>query len=756
MIKRKSTKQALLGSLVVLLLCVSMLVGTTYAWFTDSVTSAGNKIEAGTLSLDLSLFNENSGEYESIKESKTPIFNYDKWEPGYTEVKLLEVENEGTLALKWMAKFVSSNKLSELADVIEVYVLPSSSKLTTIPADRDEIETANYRKVGTVKDFVNTIEETTTGNLVAGAKAYLGIALVMPENAPNKYQGMDLGGSFDIKLLATQYSYEKDSFGEQYDEGASFYGYAKNAKALFSLMKNDPDADINLVGTINGETSDAPFGEKLKTEYTWLSNNSSLSGGKIVADEGEVFGVYVSNNAKELGSTIINDTKFEGNSESLVYIQASSSYEEGEGNVVLNSVSVKANGGSGIYAEYADNGLILNNCKVEQSGIASGNDAHFETALAAANGSVVTVNGGSYKSSRWAVRTFGSKKSTVIINGGSFEGKLMAGGSDEIIINKGTFSEKPEGNGVIVCGELSEDGGKWEVKPYSVETDLELSEKLSAGKSIKLGADIETASEIVIEKDTYIDLGGNTLSCPNESAFKTDGEATVSIKNGSIKSGEYSALVFGDSKLYAEEVVFDSKYGFSMNGSKTTEKSYAEFNNCEFHISSAYNAAYISAKGTYKFKNCLLEGGSGVLIRSGDVLLENCEIIANGYMGKGKKQPAFYANYEISAETDTLKDGIAYWDRSKSELSTGDPVAIIDNSGSGYDLKSVTIKGCRFEIVNSVKIDGESVPAGYAVRYLNRDPENGSAKLTFEDNYADGKALKKGEKGYVYSYYDCQ
>jgi hypothetical protein len=125
-------------------------------------------------------------------------------------------------------------------------------------------------------------------------------------------------------------------------------------------------------------------------------------------------------------------------------------------------------------------------------------------------------------------------------------------------------------------------------------------------------------------------------------------------------------------------------------------------------------------------------------------------------MGKGKKQPAFYANYEISAETETLKDGIAYWDRSKSELSTGYPVAIIDNSGSGYDLKSVTIKGCRFEIVNSVKIDGESVPAAYAVRYLNRDPENGSAKLTFEDNYADGKALKKGGKGYVYSYYDCQ
>ena len=120
MTKTKSTKHALIMSVMALFLCFTMLLGTTFAWFTDSVTSAGNKIMSGTLKVDLELLDKESGTWNSIKEDKTALFNNDKWEPGYTEVKMLKVENEGTLALKWKAKFVSASKLGELADVIDV------------------------------------------------------------------------------------------------------------------------------------------------------------------------------------------------------------------------------------------------------------------------------------------------------------------------------------------------------------------------------------------------------------------------------------------------------------------------------------------------------------------------------------------------------------------------------------------------------------------------------------------------------------
>ena len=48
----KNKKMALLHSVIALLLCVSMLVGSTFAWFTDSVKTGINTIAAGVLDVD--------------------------------------------------------------------------------------------------------------------------------------------------------------------------------------------------------------------------------------------------------------------------------------------------------------------------------------------------------------------------------------------------------------------------------------------------------------------------------------------------------------------------------------------------------------------------------------------------------------------------------------------------------------------------------------------------------------------------------
>ena len=53
MMNKKSTKRSLLLSALSLVLCLSMLVGTTFAWFTDSVTSGKNRIVAGNLDVEL-------------------------------------------------------------------------------------------------------------------------------------------------------------------------------------------------------------------------------------------------------------------------------------------------------------------------------------------------------------------------------------------------------------------------------------------------------------------------------------------------------------------------------------------------------------------------------------------------------------------------------------------------------------------------------------------------------------------------------
>ena len=242
-----STKKSFLTSIVALVLCLTMFLGTTFAWFTDMVTSSGNIIQSGSLKIDLELLDKESGKWNSIKESKSPLFDYDKWEPGYVDVKVLKVENEGTLALKWKAMFVSDEQLSALADVIDVYVLPfgvGDGADAKYPADRN---LDGYTKVGTLKDFVNTIESTTYGNLKAGESAYLGIALKMQDEAGNEYQELSLG-KFNIKIVATQMANESDSFGNDYDANAEWPNLENGYAASTAI-----DAGNLMLGALTSE-----------------------------------------------------------------------------------------------------------------------------------------------------------------------------------------------------------------------------------------------------------------------------------------------------------------------------------------------------------------------------------------------------------------------------------------------------------------------------------------------------------------------
>lgn len=245
MTKRKSTKRALLLSALSLLMCVSMLIGSTFAWFTDSVTSAGNKIQAGNLILDLELLDKETG-WKSIKKNQDALFTYEKWEPGYTDVKILKIENEGNLALKWYAQFVSGEKVSDLADVIDVYVCPSATELDY--PDSFDAMFPDYIHAGTLKEFINTIEKTTYGYLEGKSEAYLGIALHMQEAADNKYQNLTIG-EFDIRILATQNTVEEDSFDNQYDKEAQYPSFVDKLEEdptydwYFSTIEADPNAE---------------------------------------------------------------------------------------------------------------------------------------------------------------------------------------------------------------------------------------------------------------------------------------------------------------------------------------------------------------------------------------------------------------------------------------------------------------------------------------------------------------------------------
>ena len=231
----KSTKRALVSSILALFLCFAMLLGTTYAWFTDSVSSDENIIKSGTL--DVEMFyaegTEDPANAEWIDASKKAIFNYDKWEPGYAEAKHIKVTNEGTLALKYQMRVIANGVVSVLADVIDVYYFDEAVALT-----RDNLTEAV--KLGTLREvltvsYAKNLETTISGNLAEGESKSITLVFKMQETAGNEYQNLSIGSDFSIQILATQYTAETDSFDEKYDQEADFAPQEIPAANVFAL-----------------------------------------------------------------------------------------------------------------------------------------------------------------------------------------------------------------------------------------------------------------------------------------------------------------------------------------------------------------------------------------------------------------------------------------------------------------------------------------------------------------------------------------
>lgn len=215
----KATKRALLSSVLALVLCFTMLLGSTFAWFTDSAVSANNKIVAGTL--DVELWQHTAAGSTNITSESDPIFSGDIiWEPGKTEVVYLSIKNNGNLALKYkVAIEVTSVSDHDLTEVMYYAIAPGAvlGDVTAWVGD----ESADAKKVNagvglTETDFVDMLLAEN------GDEHFFALSIHMDDEAGNHYMGDSI--TFDIKVLAGQATYEEDSFGPNYDEFAGYPG----------------------------------------------------------------------------------------------------------------------------------------------------------------------------------------------------------------------------------------------------------------------------------------------------------------------------------------------------------------------------------------------------------------------------------------------------------------------------------------------------------------------------------------------------
>ena len=219
MTAKYSTKRSLIASILILCLCLSSLIGTTFAWFTDSVTSSGNMIQSGKLDVSMG-WAEGKEDPASVAykdASEGAIFKNDLWEPGYVEARHIKIANEGTLALKYKLLVVANGTVSELADVIDVYYYDPAQQLAD---DRSDLTDA--KKIGTLTDVLANFETTAAGTLNPGDNHTVTIALKMQQTAGNEYQNISIGSDFSVVLVATQLAAEEDSFGPDYDFDAEY------------------------------------------------------------------------------------------------------------------------------------------------------------------------------------------------------------------------------------------------------------------------------------------------------------------------------------------------------------------------------------------------------------------------------------------------------------------------------------------------------------------------------------------------------
>ncbi len=278
----KNTRKSLFCSIIALLLCFSMLLGTTYAWFTDSVTSVNNIIKAGNLDIAMYWNEDLTGSWKNI-ENENKLFDYDKWEPGYTEVRYVKIVNEGNLAFRYAMSVLPLGEVGILANVIDVYYVENP---TAPIGDRTQLTAP----VGTLAQVIAG-EFVTSGKMEnKGDELIVGIALKMREDAGNEYQGKSVGDAFSIQIVATQLAHENDSFDNTYDENATFPDAPVN-EGVTAPVENENGLAKNDVA-LNGTNASAtvPAGTKLEdgaSKLTLTVTELNESGANIALGEND-------------------------------------------------------------------------------------------------------------------------------------------------------------------------------------------------------------------------------------------------------------------------------------------------------------------------------------------------------------------------------------------------------------------------------------------------------------------------------------
>ena len=387
-----NTKKSLKASGLSLVLCIAMLIGTTFAWFTDSITNTGNKIESGDLKVTLQEWNGTS----YVDASSTPIFNYDKWEPGYTDVAAIKIGNAGSLALKYKVDFVSKDKSQEankLAKAIDVYYLKDGVAPEKMPTNFADLQKKGFVKLGTLPEFLNREDGAATGKIEAQGADFAMIALHMQESAGSEYQNLSVGNGFDIIVNAIQLNKETDGFGNpDYDADAknpvvvSTTTELKNAVAKGGVVKLEDNIQLSQPLAINDKKVEIRLGDK-KLSSSGSGNivnatgtaDVTISGGELNTNNSGAAPIF----AQDSANVKVEKCNIVAGSKAAYGVVTNGSLSTNT-KIVMTDCKIDSPKNYAYYFPAGD--ITLKNCNVKGAVIISGGDVKIDGGTYTADG----------------------------------------------------------------------------------------------------------------------------------------------------------------------------------------------------------------------------------------------------------------------------------------------------------------------------------------------------------------------------------
>ena len=405
MSSNKQTRRTLVASVLALVVCAAMLIGTTFAWFTDSVTSGRNTITAGNLDVELeyaTVVDTQAGtlsEWKTVQDA-TDLFADGLWEPGYAQVVYLRVRNAGTLALRYQ---LSMNILSETAGVnVNGQTFNLSDELQYGAVLNQSVPFANRDvAIDAVTSPVALSTAYTSGEMHLAANAepqYLALVVYMPKTVGNEanYRGdavptIELG----VNLVAAQDTVESDSFDNTYDQNA---GYPVST----------------VIGATDAEgLKDALQNPGVPTEITIEETLEDLNRLTVTGDVTMNMGTNMLSGA--ITGLVGADIEITDGGKLTINAEANSglNYNAGQLTASGEGSALTVNGG-----KYGDSGYRNADITAENGAVVTLNDGSFSTsgaeghAVTATSGGTLYIYGGSYSTS-------GANSVTIYADGGT-------------------------------------------------------------------------------------------------------------------------------------------------------------------------------------------------------------------------------------------------------------------------------------------------------------------------------------------------